>query len=193
MWRQCKRWCFPSNRKVVVSKWWLLPRWQKTLPLLSDATTLVVDQDSQIFHSILFTRLQQCPVFSSRRTMPLVSSLSLSRQNPDWRHICNLSLFSPALVGHYFQNVEIIKCWKCKEMWIALPQSTQMNTQGGLVESRRLKVLSNSLTNICWKVEISHFNNTWWNVKLLFWKMFPPWIEDQTYWAIKKISLTEKF
>ena len=49
------------NRKVVVSKWWLLPRWQKTLPLLSDATTLVVDQDSQIFHSILFRRLQQCP------------------------------------------------------------------------------------------------------------------------------------
>ena len=110
------------------------------------------------------------PVFSSRRTMPPVSSFSLSRQNPDWRHICNLSLFSPALVGHYFQNVEIIKCWKCKEMWIALPQSTQMNTQGGVVESMfgqsasRLKVLSNSVTNIWWKVEISHFNNTWWTI-----------------------------
>ena len=34
---------------------------RKPSPLLSDATTLVVDQDSQIFHSILFTRLQQCP------------------------------------------------------------------------------------------------------------------------------------
>ena len=38
--------------------------------LLSDATTLVVDQDSKIFHSILFFSFQHSAIFSSKRTMP---------------------------------------------------------------------------------------------------------------------------